>query len=129
MKKTKKKHFDLFEYRLRRWIDYLGLKGWHTICEHGETNIDNAGASYSYELRARIVKFIFSDVVERGTDINKLAIQSAFHEVCELLLARLVTYTYEKDAKPEEIEDAVHEIIRILENTVLPLEDKIFEEL
>ena len=42
----------------------------------------------------------------------------AFHEVTELLLARIRYLATERYIQPDEVDDAIHECIRTLENSV-----------
>jgi hypothetical protein len=114
--KLKDTDFDIFKSECLKWIEFFGLKGWDVYfdedakCEDG-----NMAETCIGPLSARNVTFHF-----KGSDnpaFNNPG-RSAFHEVCEILLYRLHCLAESRFISVSEVDEAVHDIIRILENTV-----------
>lgn len=125
---TNKKDFDNFKNYFNKWADYLGLKSWYVIFKHCEI-FEDSTARYSYELCSRVAKFSLGKEIniDESEDKEYVLKRAAFHECCELLLAKVNTYMFERNATPNQIEDAIHEIIRTLENTLFTFENEIFK--
>ena len=116
--KTTKKHFDLFEQECRKWIKFFGLLNWKLYFYHESINAE-ALASTGFNLSGRVASIRLNtdwpkeDLHERGLR------ETAFHESCEVLLARVTYYMGARFVSDEgEIQEAAHEIIRTLENVV-----------
>ena len=114
--KTTKKHFEIFKKECEKWIEYFGLKDWDIHYAHRE-DADNLGTC-GYNMvscHATISLTINWDDDEPTTVAVK---KIAFHEVSELLLARLVSVAHTRSATGHDIEEATHGIIRRMENSV-----------
>lgn len=110
--------FELFKQECYRWIDILGLKSWHIVFVHAED--DSCGnAVYFRESASRLITINLNrdfDGLMYSEDGIK---RTAFHEVVEgLLLARLDDMIDRRKYGQQEIEEARHEVTRILEATL-----------
>lgn len=117
--KTTKEDFKLFERECRKWIDFYGLKDWYVIFRHLDIEKQHEGATvgYDFDLEARVVCITLNKTLNVMEEKRKVLKVAAFHEMTELLLARLIEFAERgpmSDAVPEEI----HAIIRRMENSV-----------
>jgi prephenate dehydrogenase len=111
--KTTKKDFKVFCDSVYYWINEFGLKGWHLYFEH--VYLENSLAQVTYNIITRIATFKLStiwDIPVSNRDINL----RAFHEVLELLLSRLNILAKLRFINEGEIDEELHNIIRIFEN-------------
>lgn len=116
--KTTDYHFQLFKEECQKWLGIFGMKGWRVDYFHSE-DIENSRASYSLHLTGRVCSFYLSpkwDKLNPVTDKNVKI--SAFHEVCHVLLARLVVIGESRFVHADEFNEEAHAIIRILENVL-----------
>ena len=114
--KTKKRHFKYFKKQCQRWIDFFGLKGWeiHFQHEHQEDSM----ATVWYSLEGRCLVFTLSTDTGGVKPSKKNISRWAFHEVCEVLVGRLEALAKDRFVTDKEIFEEVHNIIRMLENSV-----------
>lgn len=120
---TTKKHFELFVNEAKFWIDKLGIKGWNIIFTHKKDNNENkAGISWRVTNRVACINLEvewgkgreFYDVIT-----DRMICTTAFHEVCELFLARLAMMADGKMSNSRDLtEEETHNLIRTLENTM-----------
>ena len=81
-------------------------------------NTRDCWACIAYKMSSRLAVITLA-VSWDGEEIDVVNVRkSAFHEVCELLLARVQHIAECRWAQPEEFQEAVHGVIRILENVV-----------
>lgn len=117
--KVTEEHFELFKAEIRKWIEEFGLKDYqlHFLLE----KIDDR-AEIRYNCVSGIAVFVLSTEWDEVDDswLNVDAIKrTGFHEVCELLLGRLVNMADRRyDITEVGIEKETHRIIRILENVL-----------
>lgn len=113
-------NLEFFKKCCNKWIQFFGLKNWEIqfICE--DSAKDEKACVY-IDAESRICtfnieqKWIFEDKpTEKDID------HAAFHEVAHALLGKLISLSFERFIKEREIESAEHEVIRILENAILP---------
>lgn len=114
--KTTKQHFELFKKECQKWIEFFGLKDWDVWCVH--ENVEGNLGSIVYDLLDK--QATINLATDWGmTKPTTLEIRkTAFHEVCELLLARLGIYGKARFIKEVDFTEATHDIIRRLENSV-----------
>jgi hypothetical protein len=115
--KTTKKHFKLFKRECRKWIRTFGLHGWEVYYFHEEDG-DNHRAWASYKAVGRVCSLCLGTTWETIKPTKRHIRLAAFHEVCELLLARLSTEAKYRFASEEVVDEASHEVIRILEKVI-----------
>ncbi len=109
------KDFELFKKSIYKWLDYFGLKKWDVSLFYEEYDMEsNANIVWNYS--NKIVSFYLNPNLDKDEDIDKLA----FHEVVELLLAKLRNYSLNTKyvISDEEVDASIHTVIRTLENTL-----------
>lgn len=116
--KTSEEDFEEFEHLVRKYIDFFGLKDWelgftHEPCDYMATCGYNEGKRAVFNLGHEWPYDVTPDEIRR----------TAFHEVCELLMAELwlmgKRYDLSDRTKTDLLDVEVHRIIRRLENCVL----------
>jgi len=111
--KTTPEHFEIFKKEALRWIDIFGLKNWEVFFDHEKREKARADVGLKFiDKQASIcLSTIWKDL---KPDVYYLK-RSAFHEDCEILLARMDMMA-RNGARPDEIDEARHEVIKVLEN-------------
>ena len=112
--KTNESHFELFKTECVYWLNRYGLIGWEIHFDH----------DLAKEARATCVSYGPGRMcaLTLGTEWHGLEPtpenigKSAYHEVCELLLADLVEIATNRKFDPEDLEAKTHAVIRTLEN-------------
>ena len=115
--RTTTKHFKQFKRECRKWIRIFGLYGWEVYYFHED---DGAGrrAWASYKAIGRICIMCLNRNWKTVKPTKRLVRLAAFHEVCELLLARVNTEAKYRFASEEVVDEASHEVIRVLEKVL-----------
>ena len=109
----------IFQEAVVYWQRRLGLLDWHIYTRH-KTRDRDAQASCYPNLGGRCATLYLSKVLDNydeppgETFIRRIA----FHEVCEVLMARMVICATARYVTGEEIDEARHEIIRTLEHVI-----------
>lgn len=117
MVQTTKKDFKLFKKEFRKWQRFFGLKNWKVVLLHEDTeergladiNSNISGYISTCKLSVNWPKCEYSKYQIRKT---------AFHECIHLLLARYAVAAKCRFINESELDEADHELVRILENTV-----------
>jgi hypothetical protein len=117
MYKTNDKDFKIFEKEVRKWQKRFGLTDWDLKIYHEEFLIENALAMCECEHLSRAAK-ITLNIKWSIPPIKKDIKRYAFHEVCELLLARINDLAYDRFVCADNIEEEKHTIIRRMENGI-----------
>lgn len=120
--KTSSKHFALFKKECQHWIDKFGLKEWDITFERMNLESDDPDATTGAQCVADIKNRIAALVLQADWDIkvtNQMVKRMAFHEVCHVLLWRLVWLTQERYISEGEATSEAHAIIRRMENGIL----------
>ena len=117
--KTTTKHFACFKKECERWIERYGLKDWHIYFEHFEI-IARPGACATTEadLENRVARITLNTVWEEVVPTRALLQNAAYHEVCRVLLHRLMELALSRETSKDSIEYEVNAIIRRLENAI-----------
>lgn len=116
MKETTGEQFDLFVAECKRWLDYFGLKQWQVHYDIGD--MDRTLADVTYDTLGMVATMRIAKERSNLSTSDYEIKRSAFHEVCELLLAKMNFVANARYVQEDEIDIALHEIIRTLENTV-----------
>lgn len=110
-----KSQFSIFKSEAEYWLNYFGLTDWGVTFE--TEPLTDTVAETRFQFVAKRVLIVLNSDCSSDDDIK----QTAFHEVCEVLLGNLY-YQAERactsDYQREMIAMAGHDIIRRLENTV-----------
>lgn len=115
--KTTEKHFKLFKPECDYWIQAFGLIDWEIHYFH-ETDPDRNLAWESHNVTNRIASMGLSAEWKRPKPTKYMIRKVAFHEVCELLLARLDTEAKFRFATEDNVNETRHAVIRVLEKIV-----------
>lgn len=119
MARTTSKHFACFRKECERWIGRYGLKDWHIYFEHCEIeDRPEVNARTETDLGNRLARITLNDEWEDLEPTIALLRNAAYHEVCHVLLCRLVELALSRAAFKCDIDDEVHAVIRRLENGV-----------
>jgi hypothetical protein len=115
--KTTAKHFRIFKREAELWIDRLGLKDWDVTFVHGDNPTGKpCYAWFSGEVEGRFCQIgLTPDWTPTKITVGHLK-KSAFHEVFEVVLCQLSWIAECRFAREEEIPEAIHVVIRRLEN-------------
>lgn len=118
---TTPEHFKVFKGEFLRWIDIFGLKAWEIFFDHREPP-EPCRAYLSYNTSGRVATVMLSPAWENFDEppTKEMIRKVAFHEACELLLARFNILAQERYVQRDEIREELHTIIRTLENVVFP---------
>jgi|GEM_PF-1218156 len=120
MKKNSKKkdsdYFKIFKKEVEFWLEKFGLKDWCVFISHEPIGIDSEDGACSYEKTSRVATISLNKYTPGYELTPNLVKLIAFHEVCELLLAPLITLCYLRTFSETELEGEKHAIIRRLEN-------------
>jgi hypothetical protein len=130
---TRKQKFDFFKKEVFRFIDFFGLNFWEIEIDEFDDRSDEHSAGCDIDFNnpegdgKQALIYITKSFLNNDLAKDEIT-RAAFHEVCELLLIKMRDYFMiekinKKTRKIElrEFDDAVHVVIRILENKVLPL--------
>lgn len=115
--KTTKKDFELFKKEAERWIKEFGLIGWEIDILHEKLDGDSIALT-KFDTKNRWA------IIRLGTDwgegkVTKFEVlKCAFHEVCEVLCAKLRIMGNSKYIDEAEVDEGVHILIRTLENVL-----------
>ena len=114
--KTTKYDFVKFKDHFRKFaLDIMGLKNYKLYFTHKTIE---SYADIKTNIGGQIAKVrLNKDIGCAEIDIE----MTAFHEACELLLVRLIALAESRFVSQAEIDEAPHEIIRVLEHEWYPL--------
>lgn len=111
---TTKEHFEIFKEECKKWINYYGLLQWEINFYHDETKSDNCALAL-WNLVAKRCDFYMYYEWDKEDLTEEYIKRVALHEVTHLLLGRLHSLAGYRFVRDAEIDESVHEIIRILE--------------
>ncbi len=123
--KTTKKHFKLFKKEAKYWIERLHLNSWRVdILHHVRTDLIDgervlAWCNWTWKYRTSEI-YLNKEIGRTARMDAEVLSMAAFHEVCHLLLARLLTNadTNARPAEEDENIEVTHAIIRRLEKAI-----------
>ena len=121
--KTTPEDFQIFQEAVAYWQRRLGLLDWYIYTRH-KTRDRDAQASCYPDLAGRCATLYLSRVLHNYDDPpgETFIRRMAFHEVCEVLMARMLICAVARYVTREEIDEARHEIIRTLEHVIFDAE-------
>ena len=110
--------FKYFKGCVKRWVDYFGLHNWDVNVHKDDDEYDGALAYTLYNIDNKRAD-IYLVMEWNGTKMTRHALdKTAFHEVVEVMLAEIRHLAGRRDIRFEEIDGAIHSIIRILTATI-----------
>ena len=120
MIKTTKKDFEIFKKECRKWIDFFNLHEWDIEIFHknDETGKFICAFSVSYPISMNAAIYLSEEWDESQSAHEEISIkQSAFHEVCEVMLSQITEmcrFTFSE----QECRQKIHNIIHKLEHSI-----------
>lgn len=114
--KTTARHFEVFQKEAWKWIRRFGLLNWDWCFEHAA--LPGLYAQAQWNITARNCTLTLAKDWEDMPVTNEQVRRSAFHEVCEVLLGPMTTLAGARFIGEYDLQEASHQVIRILENAV-----------
>ncbi len=112
-----KKDFEIFQDEFNYWVNVYGLRGWEFHFVFDEKTGEDARAQIFRDHDARIT-IVMLATKWQGSEPTEYNIRKCgFHEATELLLSKINDLTRKRSVSDEQIEEEIHNLIRILENT------------
>lgn len=98
------------------------MKDWEIKFSHTDTGGNNFAQVRGYtNNRCAMIDFCTDWPEDSGYPLNDDEIRkTSFHETCHLLTRKLCDIAESRHINGGEIEDADHEIVRVLENVLFP---------
>jgi len=121
---TKAVKVKLFKDSITKYIDFFSLHEWEIYFEEDDEKGTIASTRWHEMNGAQNVIFSWGkDWIEDKTTTKEEIYKASFHEVLELLLAKLRDFSSNttKKISKREVDTEVHRVIRIMENKVFKL--------
>ena len=113
MKKTSKKHFELFKKEFLKCVDKWKIIGWKIYFEHREIE-DDIIARVLRELSDKTVTIEFNlNYVDQNYSKERI-VWTARHEAAHLLLGRIAVIAESRFVTDSELCEAEEEIVNLL---------------
>lgn len=110
--------FKYFKECVNRWVDHFGLYNWDANVHIDDDEYDGALAYTLYNVDNKRAD-IYLVMDWNGTKMTRHELnKTAFHEVLEVMLSEIRHLAGRRDIRFEEIDSAIHSIIRILTATI-----------
>jgi len=116
--KTTKKDFEYFKECSEKWLEYFGLKRYRIDFEHCDIGDNYAAYKASEVGKNAVLKFTTGLDDQCIFPEDDWISRAAFHEVFHILLLRISCIAENRYSTPSELEEAEHDIIRTMENTL-----------
>lgn len=113
---TTEEHFEYYQTQIHRWFRFWHEMEWRIYLEH--KMLKEALAAYYNDNPGRTVTIALSKKWS-CEPTKKLLSKCAFHEATEVMLETLSRWC---SGHPRDIEEAVHTIVRRMENTIFEKE-------
>lgn len=106
--------FKIFKERVEYWTDYFGLYFWDVnVHEDDEAEDNDLAYTMTHVGNKRADIYLVLDWGSTDMTYDELN-NTAFHEVCEVMLSEIRYLAGKRDIRYGEIDGAIHTIIRIL---------------
>jgi hypothetical protein len=109
----KSDRFGIFKKECEKWINIYGLHGWNI--RYNTMQDENNSGLCEFDLQNKM-STISLNTEKSEKDIDPKLI--AFHEVTELLLSKIRYLSSERFIQPDEVDEELHTLIRVLENVL-----------
>lgn len=121
---TTAEHFEHFTGEAERFISLFGLQDWQVAFHH--LPLEDCRANCRFDCQAKQASISLAAEWSQYDALSPEKIsKTAFHEVCELLLADMYGAATDVDVsgrlREERFERTTHAVIRRMENAVFPL--------
>jgi hypothetical protein len=112
------KQFDLFKKEVFKWQKEFGLINYHLEVVLDGFMTAEFFACCELDYRAKSARITMNDTWNIKPT-KKLIKRYALHEVLELLLGRMNDLAFDRFVCADNLEEAKHHVIRVLESTLL----------
>ena len=112
-----KKDFEIFQDEFNYWVNVYGLRGWEFHFVFDEKTGEDARAQIFRDHDARITIVMLATKWQGSEPTEHNIRKCGFHEATELLLSKINDLTRKRSVSDDQIEEEIHNLIRILENT------------
>jgi hypothetical protein len=120
MIKTNAKDFHQYESCCRKWIRFFGLLDWDVAFEHADLGGDTE-AQCTFNAESRMATLSLNTEITGIIPLDRLA----FHETAELMLADLNELANSRFTTELQIDQARHNVIHTLENSIYQFIQKV----
>ena len=118
MNKLTVENFEMFQNECDKWLNRFGLTGWD-VGYYFEFIFEALANCDVPNLEDRVCMITLASKWPRHIEVTESMIKKvAFHEVCELLLARMGILGESRYVSEVQLREATHEVIRTLETAV-----------
>jgi len=114
-------HFEIFQKEADKWLQFFDLGRWRVYYFHD--NVGEALAMFTLNLSGATASITLGKKWPIEPNLKNLS-RSAFHEVAHVFLGRLDALANSRYITESECREAIHEVVRFLENKVFLLEFK-----
>lgn len=120
MNKTTKKQFEIFKHEVRRWINVFGLDATWSVHIYHEKLKEGIIGECSWMYTGKVARISLNTELPKDISQEEACVEkTAFHEVCELLLAEMQSLINERfGVSVEDKIRASHCVIRTLEKVI-----------
>lgn len=109
---------------VHKWVKYFGLADYE-VSIHGSDRNEIRGSCNWHPIddSAQMLSICYGKGWLKKKNLKDQEINRvAFHEVCEGMLSKLNQLCHERFIQKREIQTAVHEVVRRLENAIIGIE-------
>lgn len=105
--------FETFKKEFIKWVDIFGLRGWDITFKFEKLN--NIYGSCTSNIVGRCATIALNNTMTKEQYSTHQVKKTAFHECCELFLARINGLANYRHTTEDEITEEIHNIIRTME--------------
>ena len=116
--KTTKKDFEKFKKAALKFAQKFGLTDWEIHVFHEEWGNEDSRAYNRCNYTGRVASISLAPEWNTRPVSGEIE-RTAFHEIFEVLLAPLTTCAFGRFVTEDEIDEAIHYIVRTMENVML----------
>lgn len=114
----KQEHFDIFIKEFNYWVNRYSLNNWEYHFNFGPDGDEDSSRAHIYRDHPSRICLVFLNSHWDGTKPTTESVRHvAFHEAAEMLLSKLNDLVNSRSVLHDELEEALHVVIRTLENT------------
>ena len=109
--RTNKRHFKQFCKSFLKYLDFFGVTGWEVLFYHDDPDDEDIDAYVRANIQNRtILVGLYKEISREDVDFL------AFHEAAEVFLYKLRYLADSRYIVKDEIDEEVHNLIRVLES-------------
>ena len=116
--KLKNKHFKIFVREFNYWVNIYSINNWEFSFNFGADGKNDDTRAHVYRDHISRICLVFLNDKWEGTKPTEENIRIvAYHEATEMLLSKINDLATSRSITRDELEEAIHVVIRTLENT------------